>query len=59
MESATVRRWFVELAYRGAMFHGWQRQPGDVSVQSVVEDAMSTILRTPVAITGQAAPMPA
>jgi len=52
MESATVRRWFVELAYRGAMFHGWQRQPGDVSVQSVVEDAMSTILRTPVAITG-------
>ena len=52
MESASVRRWFIELAYRGAPFHGWQRQPGDVSVQSVLEDALSTILRQPTAITG-------
>lgn len=52
MESAPVRRWFMELAYRGASFHGWQRQPGDVSVQSTIEDALSTILRSPVTITG-------
>lgn len=45
-------RWFMALAYRGAPFHGWQRQPGDVSVQSTIEDALATILRRPVAIVG-------
>lgn len=46
-------RWFMTLSYRGAPFHGWQRQPGDVSVQSVLEDALTTITRLPaVPITG-------
>lgn len=42
----------MTLSYRGAPFHGWQRQPGDVSVQSVIEDSLATILRTPVPIVG-------
>lgn len=42
----------MALAYRGAPFHGWQRQPGDVSVQSTIEDALATILRRPTAIVG-------
>lgn len=42
----------MHLAYRGAPFHGWQIQPGAVSVQSVLEQALSTILRMPVAIVG-------
>ena len=42
----------MKLAYRGANFHGWQSQPNAVSVQSTIEDALTTIMRTPIKITG-------
>lgn len=45
-------RYFLELSYRGAPFHGWQVQPGDISVQETLEDAISTLVRRPVAVTG-------
>ncbi len=45
-------RYFMELAYRGAPFHGWQNQPGEVTVQSVLEQALTTLLRTPTPIVG-------
>ncbi|MDE6379156.1 MAG: tRNA pseudouridine(38-40) synthase TruA [Muribaculaceae bacterium] len=45
-------RYFMRLAYRGAPFHGWQVQPNAVSVQGVVEKALSTALRTPMSIVG-------
>ncbi len=46
------RRWFMDLSYRGAPFHGWQSQPNAISVQSVIEKAISTVLRVPVPVTG-------
>ncbi len=48
-------RYFMELAYRGAPYHGWQVQPGAVTVQEVLELALGTITRAPggrVAVTG-------
>ena len=45
-------RWFIDLAYRGAPFHGWQVQPGEITVQSVLEDALSRLSRQTVAVTG-------
>lgn len=45
-------RYFMHLAFRGAPFHGWQIQPGAVSVQSTLESALSTLTRQPVAIVG-------
>lgn len=45
-------RHFINLAYLGAPFHGWQTQPNAASVQETVERALSTVLRTPVAVTG-------
>lgn len=46
-------RWFLQLAYRGAGFSGWQVQPGGVrTVQGVLEDALGKLLRHPVAVTG-------
>ncbi len=45
-------RYFIELSYLGAGYHGWQSQPNAVSVQSAVEDALSLVLREHVAITG-------
>lgn len=50
MES--LSRFFMRLSYNGAPFHGWQSQPNAVTVQQTIENAMSTILRHPVAITG-------
>ena len=37
-----MARFFIKLSYRGAAYHGWQRQPGDISVQQVVEQALAT-----------------
>ncbi len=45
-------RYFLHLAYKGAGFHGWQIQPQSPTVQGVIEDALSTLLRERVAITG-------
>ena len=45
-------RYFLELSYSGASFHGWQRQPNASSVQQTLEEAMAIILRTPMEITG-------
>lgn len=47
-----MKRYFLLLAYRGAAYHGWQVQPGAASVQGAIEDAFSTLLRRPVAVTG-------
>lgn len=47
-----TQRYFMHLAYRGAPFHGWQRQPSDISVQQVLEEAISTLVRIKVAVTG-------
>lgn len=44
-------RYFLELSYRGTAYHGWQRQPNAVSVQEVVETAMSTLLGKKIEIT--------
>ena len=45
-------RYFMRLAYNGAGYHGWQVQPNGVTVQECVERALSTALRTPIAVTG-------
>ena len=47
-----ANRYFMHLAYNGAPYHGWQRQPNASSVQEELEKALSTVLRTEVAITG-------
>jgi tRNA pseudouridine38-40 synthase len=38
-------RYFLEIAYRGTDFVGWQWQPNGISVQQKVDEALSTILR--------------
>jgi tRNA pseudouridine38-40 synthase len=47
-----MSRYFMELAYNGTRYHGWQRQPNGQSVQEVLENALSTIMRTSVSVTG-------
>ena len=45
-------RFFIELSYNGKVYHGWQNQPNAISVQEVLEKALSTILKTDIAIMG-------
>jgi len=47
-----VATWRLVLEYDGAPFAGWQRQPGQLTVQGELERALSTILREPVGVTG-------
>lgn len=47
-----MQRYFLQLSYRGAPYHGWQRQPNASSVQQTIEEALATIMRTPTPITG-------
>ncbi len=45
-------RYFLELAYNGTRFCGWQRQPNAPSVQQTIEEVFSMMLREPIDITG-------
>ena len=45
-------RYFFELSYNGKAYHGWQYQPNAISVQEVLEQAVSTILKTNISIVG-------
>lgn len=45
-------RYFLELSYNGASFHGWQSQPNAISVQSTIEKGLSTILKEKIGIIG-------
>lgn len=47
-----MQRYFMHLSYRGAPFHGWQSQPNAISVQEVIEDALTKTLRCPTKIVG-------
>lgn len=41
----TIRRYFIEIAYNGTAYHGWQVQKNAHSVQEVLNKALSTIFR--------------
>ena len=41
----------IDLAYRGAPFHGWARQPGLLTVQGRLEEALTLITRQAVQLT--------
>lgn len=45
-------RYLMSLSYDGTPYHGWQRQPGDTSVQETLERALGILLRRPTALTG-------
>ena len=47
------QRYFLEIAYDGAAYHGWQRQPNGITVQEVLEDAISKLLGFTICVTGQ------
>ena len=47
-----MQRYFIYFCYDGAAYHGWQVQPNGDSVQQRLTDALATLLRRPVEVTG-------
>src|SRR5690348_1873983 len=43
-------RYFFEISYLGTPYNGWQSQNNATGVQSVVENALSTVLREQIAV---------
>ncbi|MBR2512358.1 MAG: tRNA pseudouridine(38-40) synthase TruA [Firmicutes bacterium] len=42
----------LTIEYDGSVFHGWQRQPEALTVQGMLEEALSTVCGKPVEING-------
>ena len=47
-----MQRYFITFSYDGTRYHGWQIQPNGDSVQQRLQEALSTLLREPVSVTG-------
>lgn len=47
-----MNRYFIRLAFDGTPYHGWQIQPNAITVQQVLNDALTMMLREPVNLTG-------
>lgn len=47
-----THRYFLELAFNGSKYHGWQIQKNAVSVQEILNKALSTLLRQSIETVG-------
>jgi tRNA pseudouridine38-40 synthase len=47
-----TQRYFIEIAFDGTRYHGWQTQPNAVTVQEVLDKALSTVLRQSIETVG-------
>ena len=45
-------RYFIDIAYDGTLYHGWQRQPQSITVQEELEKALGILLREEISVTG-------
>lgn len=46
------KRFFIEIAYDGSAYHGWQIQPNAISVQEKLNQALYTLLREDIETVG-------
>ena len=47
-----LKRYFIELAYNGSAYNGWQRQPNAISIQELLEEALGKLLSKNISIVG-------
>lgn len=45
-------RYFFHIGYRGANYHGWQKNSKVNSIQQVIEEKLSQVLKTPTFVNG-------
>lgn len=49
---ADKQRYFIEIAYDGTNYHGWQVQPNALTVQELLDKSLITVLRQPIETVG-------
>ena len=47
-----MQRYFIEIAYNGKNYHGWQVQPNAISVQAVLNDCLTKLLNEEIHVIG-------
>ena len=47
-----LQRYFLQISYKGANYHGWQVQPNAASVQEVMGKVLSTLLHENISVVG-------
>lgn len=47
-----MHRYFIEIAYNGKNYHGWQVQPNAVTIQEILMEKLSLMLREEVYVIG-------
>jgi tRNA pseudouridine38-40 synthase len=47
-----LNRYFIKLSFKGTQYHGWQSQPGKITVQGELYNALQLILDEKINITG-------
>ena len=47
-----MHRYFIELAYNGSEYNGWQIQPNAPSVQEAINKALTLLLKQEINVTG-------
>ena len=45
-------RYFIFISYKGTSYHGWQIQPNSVTVQKILEEALSVVLKEKISTVG-------
>jgi tRNA pseudouridine38-40 synthase len=45
-------RYFIFISYKGTSYHGWQVQPNSVTVQKILDEALSVILNEKISTIG-------
>jgi tRNA pseudouridine38-40 synthase len=48
----TLVRYFIFISFKGTSYHGWQVQPNSITVQKIIEEALTRILGEGISITG-------
>ncbi len=46
------QRYFIEISYNGKNYHGWQVQPNVITVQEVLNDCLTKLLREQIHVVG-------
>ena len=47
-----MRRYFLQCSFWGENYCGWQKQPDAPSIQSAIDEAISTVLQEPIEVMG-------
>ncbi len=45
-------RYFIFISYKGTSYHGWQIQPNSITIQKILDDALSMVINEKISTTG-------